>query len=340
MSNTARKTVTYKIKKWTSESFMVGRESGVYLIQHALQRSAIPSLTPTAGPKDQFNCLFHEVAVTRNSDGYQMTWTGGCGRGNLGSMSVSRGKFLKALGKSIPGMVLGGGAATAAQKFLGKIAAASGAPEIPTSNAKPFTPKNATIEFIKNGPSRGNRIALTFDDGPTPRVTDSILDELKKRKLRATFFMIGERVATAPDLARRVLAEGHEVGNHTYTHPKLTTLSDAQADVEIEKTQQIMYSVLGHRPELFRPPYGALRQNQACMLTRKGLRIVLWGLDSGDWAQPGTDKIAAKILTDAQSGSIILCHDVYQQTVDGIGPILDGLLERGFTLVTLSQLLE
>jgi peptidoglycan/xylan/chitin deacetylase (PgdA/CDA1 family) len=277
-----------------------------------------------------------------------MAWTGGAVRGSLGGMSVTRGTFLKALGKSIPGMVLSGGVATAAHKLLGKMAAASGTPiakEIP-SPASAANPKiaeiaqDAKIEFITSGPPEGNQIALTFDDGPTPGVTDLILDELKQRKLHATFFMIGQRIAAAPDLARRVLAEGHEVGNHTFTHPKLTTLTDAQADEEIQRTQDIMAEMLNHRPAWFRPPYGALRQNQAGLPAKRGLGIVLGSVDPADWSQPGEAKIIGTVLAETKPGSIIICHDLYKQTAIAVGPILDGLVERGLSPATLSALLS
>jgi peptidoglycan/xylan/chitin deacetylase (PgdA/CDA1 family) len=258
-------------------------------------------------------------------------------------MSVSRGKFLKALGKSIPGMVLGGGVATAAQTLLGKMAAVSGVREIPAPAAKPEIAPDPTtsakFDFITSGPPDGNRIALTFDDGPTPGVTDLILDELARRNLHATFFMIGQHIAAAPDLARRVLAGGHEIGNHTFTHPKLTTLPDAQVDAEIQKTQDIMSGMLNHRAAWFRPPYGALRRNQAGIPGMKGLGIVLWSVDPGDWAQPGEEKIVGTVLAETRPGSIILCHDVHRQTADGVGAMLDGLLERGFTFATLSVFL-
>jgi len=263
-------------------------------------------------------------------------------------MSVTRGDFLKQLGRSLPGMVLGGGIATAAQKVLGKMAAASGDPlakELPsplmTANPKRAeSAPDAKIEFITSGPAEGNRIALTFDDGPTPGVTDRILDELKRRKLHATFFMIGERIAAAPELARRVLAEGHEVGNHTFTHAKLTTLSDAQAESEIQRTQDIMAEVLNHRAAWFRPPYGALRQSQARIVQKAGLRVALWNVDPADWSQPGEEKIVETVLAESKPGSIILCHDLHQQTADCLGPILDGLAERGFTFNSLSELLK
>jgi peptidoglycan/xylan/chitin deacetylase (PgdA/CDA1 family) len=258
-------------------------------------------------------------------------------------MSITRGEFLKSLKKAIPGMVLGGGTAMAAQKLLGKMAAASSASglmEVQPALVQPKLTDDAKINFIKSGPAVGNRIALTFDDGPTPGVTDRILDELQRRQLHASFFMIGQRVAAAPDLARRVLDEGHDIGNHTFTHLNLTTLPDQQAEDEIEKTQDIMDGVLHHRPAWFRPPFGALRQNQAALLAEKGMAVVLWSIDSGDWSHPASQKIANDVLSATLSGSIILCHDLHSQTADAVGPILDGLLERGFTFCTVSTLLH
>ena len=261
-------------------------------------------------------------------------------------MSVTRGDFLKQLGRSLPGMVLGGGITAAAQKVLGKMAAASGDPLAkesfsPASDSNPkmtAIAPDAKIEFITSGPADGNRIALTFDDGPTPGVTDRILDELQRRQLYATFFMIGERIAAAPDLARRVMDEGHEVGNHTFTHAKLTALPDAQAEAEIERTQEIMAEELQHRAVWFRPPFGLLRQNQAWIVHKAGLRAVLWNVDSADWSQPGEAKITETVLAETKPGSIIVCHDLHEQTANSVGAILDGLLERGFTPTTLFEL--
>ena len=257
-------------------------------------------------------------------------------------MSVSRGAFLKALGKSTPGMVLGGGAAMAARKLLGKMAAASGATDFPAPAvaANPEIAKDTKIEFIRSGPPDGNRVALTFDDGPTPGVTNLILDEFRKRKLHATFFMVGQRIAAAPDLARRVLAEGHEIGNHTFTHANLITLADQEVDEEIQKNQDIMAELLNYRAAWFRPPYGELRQTQVGMLAGRGMGIVLWNVTSEDWSLPGEAKIIGPILAQTTPGSIILCHDFHQQTANAVSPILDGLLERGFTSVTLSALMR
>jgi len=234
-------------------------------------------------------------------------------------------------------MVLGSGVASAAHALMKKVAAVSA--EAPSPGAAAVVKqKIAPVDFIKSGPGEGNRIALTFDDGPTPGVTDLILDQLKERKIHATFFMIGERIAAAPDLARRVLAEGHEIGNHTFTHPKLDHLPDPQVDAEIQKTQDLIGELLDYRPVWFRPPCGAFRRDQAGIPGGKGLGIMFWSVDPGDWAQPGETKIVRTILAETKPGSIILCHDMHRQTADCVGPILDGLLKRDLSFVTVSTL--
>jgi peptidoglycan/xylan/chitin deacetylase (PgdA/CDA1 family) len=257
-------------------------------------------------------------------------------------MSVTRGKFLKAIGKSLPGMLLGSGPGVAAQKLLAKMAAASG---MGTS----ATGERTSLELVENepapahviyqGPVDGSRIALTFDDGPTPGVTDRILDELKQRGLHATFFMIGQRVVISPDLARRVLAEGHVVANHTLTHAKLTELPDAQAAREIERAQAVFAEVLNHRPVWFRPPFGFLRPSQLPLVHNQGMQTVMWSIDTRDWARPGEGQIVSKVLGEVQAGAVILCHDMYAQTANAVAAILDGVLARGFKPVTLSALM-
>jgi peptidoglycan/xylan/chitin deacetylase (PgdA/CDA1 family) len=206
------------------------------------------------------------------------------------------------------------------------------------SAGAPPTAPQAPVEapephFLEHGPTEGNRIALTFDDGPTPGITEPILDLLKARGLAASFFMIGERAAAVPELARRVFAEGHAICNHTYTHPKLGELPDAQVEAELARTQDTLAEILGHRPTAFRPPYGSFRKNQAHLARKLGLRVVLWSVDTRDWSQPGEAKIADAILTGTQAGSIIICHDLHRQTVDCLAHVLDQLLERQFHFV-------
>jgi len=256
-------------------------------------------------------------------------------------MSVTRGEFLKSLGKSLPGMVLGGGA-VAMQKLFTKIAAVGGEPE--SSVMKPLPeprtyPKPTPMEIINCSPAARPQIALTFDDGPTPGVTDRILDELKQRGAHATFFMIGGRIAKAPDLARRVVAEGHDVGNHTFTHPKLTELPPMRAEEEIQKTQDVIHDVLGLQPAWFRPPYGDFRDNLAPLVTSRNMRIVMGNVDPADWSKPGEDKIIEVITRDAKPGAIAICHDMHAQTANAIGAVLDKLIAAGLQPVTLSELM-
>jgi peptidoglycan/xylan/chitin deacetylase (PgdA/CDA1 family) len=236
-------------------------------------------------------------------------------------VSVSRAKFLKSLGTSVTGFALGTGVASAARAM-----ATSGPPAA-----------EKEIPFINSGPADGNRIAMTFDDGPTPGVTEVVLDELRKRGLHATFFMIGRQVVAAPELARRVAAEGHEIGNHTFNHVKLSTLSDRQVEEEIQKTQDALGEIA--QPAWLRPPYGAFRRNQAGLAREKKIGVVFWSVDSRDWSQPGEARIVDTVLSQTKPGSIILCHDLHRQTAESIPRMLDGLLERGLNFVTLSALL-
>ena len=247
-------------------------------------------------------------------------------------MSVSRANFLKSLGKSVTGLALGTGVATAAQALAGKFG--------PIREAESTSPPvEKAVPFHTSGPGEGNRIALTFDDGPTPGVTEIVLEELGKRKLHTTFFMVGQRVLEAPELARRVATEGHEIGNHTFNHLKLTTLSDQRVDEELQQLQETLGETVGFRPVWLRPPYGALRKNQAGIAERNNLGVVLWNIDAHDWSQPGVDAIVETVLTGAAAGSIVLCHDLHRQTAESLPQILDGLQERGFNFVTVSRLL-
>jgi peptidoglycan/xylan/chitin deacetylase (PgdA/CDA1 family) len=247
-------------------------------------------------------------------------------------MSVTRAQFLKTLGASAGNAALGTGIAVAAKVLGGNLATRL------TPAAAPVEPP--ALPFLESGPPEGNRIALTFDDGPTPGLTELILDRLKARSLVATFFMIGQNAAAAPELVRRVFSEGHAVGNHTYTHPKLGDLPDAQVESELARTQDILAEILNHLPTALRPPYGLFRKNQAPLARKLGLRVVLWSVDSRDWAQPGEDKITETILSQTKGGSIILCHELHRQTADCLDRVLDEFLVRQFQFVPVTAFLE
>lgn len=249
-------------------------------------------------------------------------------------MSISRGRFLKSFGATLAGGAVSTGLAVATH-LVGKLAAVSSSPPTPV----PPQPTAPEIPFHRHGPVSGRRIALTFDDGPTPGVTDLILDELRARHLSATFFMIGQNAAAHPDLVRRVHAEGHEIGNHTTTHPRLSALGDSQVLDELRRTQEIVGGLTGHPPAWLRPPFGTLHRAQAALARDLGLGIVLWNLDPKDWSKPDAEHISRMLLEESQPGSIILCHDLHPPTAHCLGSVLDGLSERGFTFATVTALL-
>ena len=183
-------------------------------------------------------------------------------------------------------------------------------------------------------------IAMTFDDGPSAENTPRLLEMLKQRNIKATFFLIGQNVASNPDLVRQILAEGHEIGNHSWTHPQLSKLSDQRVSSEITKTQDAIKDASGFTPTLLRPPYGAITPRQREWIENQfGLSIILWSVDPFDWKRPGASVITQRILTETRSGAIILSHDIHKQTVDAMPATLDGLMRKGFKFVTVSQLI-
>lgn len=193
--------------------------------------------------------------------------------------------------------------------------------------------------FVNSGPGLGHRIALTFDDGPTPGVTDVILKELADRDLVATFFMIGRKAEQFRDLAQAVRDAGHELANHTFTHPNLAGLPDARVDYEIRRAQEAVENATGAHPVWFRPPYGAFRRPQGQIALQQDLGVAYWSVDPMDWKRPGAGAIASSVVRRSQPGSIILLHDLHKQTAEAVPALLDGLLERDFVMVTLSTLL-
>jgi peptidoglycan-N-acetylglucosamine deacetylase len=183
-------------------------------------------------------------------------------------------------------------------------------------------------------------IAMTFDDGPSAENTPRLLEMLKQRNIKATFFLIGQNVASNPDLVRRILADGHEIGNHSWTHPQLSKLSDDRVTMEITKTQDAIKDASGFTPSLLRPPYGAITPRQREWVEdRFGLNVILWSVDPFDWKRPGASVITQRILSQVRPGAIILSHDIHKQTVDAMPATLDGLIAKGYKFATVSQLI-
>ncbi|MBK1855801.1 polysaccharide deacetylase family protein [Verrucomicrobiaceae bacterium 5K15] len=183
-------------------------------------------------------------------------------------------------------------------------------------------------------------VAMTYDDGPHPQNTPRLLDMLRKRNIKATFYVIGRSVNLYPQITRRIVAEGHEIGNHTWTHPKLTALSDSAVRSELNRTRDAIIASTGVKPRTMRPPYGALRQDQRAWIYKEyGYPTILWSVDPEDWRRPGVSVVTSRIVNNTRNGGIVLAHDLHKPTVDAMPGTLDGLLRKGFKFVTVSQLL-
>lgn len=170
-------------------------------------------------------------------------------------------------------------------------------------------------------------VGLTFDDGPSNNTTN-VLNALKQAGLRATMFNVGQNAQNNQSLVSAQVAAGMWIGNHSYTHPNMTTLSSSQMSSEITRTQQTIQSITGTSPKLFRPPYGATNATLKSVISQNGLTEVLWNVDSQDWNGATTAQIVAAV-NRMQSGDIILMHDQYQTTLQAIPQIAQNLKSRG-----------
>ncbi|MFD7907833.1 polysaccharide deacetylase family protein [Kitasatospora sp. NPDC059747] len=185
------------------------------------------------------------------------------------------------------------------------------------------------------------RVALTFDDGPDPVHTRRVLEILDRYRVRATFFCVGHHVTALPDEVRRIAAAGHEVGNHSWSHPYLPDLTPDQLREQLDRTTEAVARVTGTAPTRFRPPYGALSPEGLAALDEHPTALTLWDVDSRDWSRPGPERIAATVLESAGPGSVVLMHEGAGdrgQTVQALPAIIEGLLDRGLEPVTVGEL--
>ncbi len=178
-------------------------------------------------------------------------------------------------------------------------------------------------------------IALTFDDGPRRSTTTALLDGLSQRGVKATFFLIGGQIVGNEDVVRRMDAEGHQIGIHTYDHVMLTGLNRADFDAQVDRTRQLLKNVLGHNDFLLRPPYGMLDEGVRAMA---GSPIILWSIDPEDWGDKNTEREVRHIVSKARDGSIILLHDIYPTSVEAALQVVDALHEQGYLFVTVEEL--
>jgi peptidoglycan/xylan/chitin deacetylase (PgdA/CDA1 family) len=186
----------------------------------------------------------------------------------------------------------------------------------------------------------GPYIALTFDDGPSAALTPKLLDLLAARHLKATFFVVGQNAADHPDILKRAVREGHEIANHSWSHPNLGKMSDDAVRRELQKTDDAIVAATGKRPTLLRPPYGSITASQKKWIHQEfGYRIIIWDVDPLDWKRPGPSVVTARILKETKPGSIVLSHDIHPPTIEAMPKTFDQLIEKGFKSVTVTELL-
>jgi len=198
--------------------------------------------------------------------------------------------------------------------------------------------KATTYHSVSTG---GNFIALTFDDGPHRTNTPRLLDMLKERNIKATFFVVGPNARMYPDIMKRIVAEGHELGNHTMTHGDLSKMSSASIKRELDGCRDAIIGSCGVNPRVMRAPYGALTSAQKLYIKDTwGYPNIHWSVDPEDWKRPGPNVVASRILSNTRPGGIVLVHDIHAASVVAMPQTLDGLLRKGFRFVTTSQLIS
>ena len=187
----------------------------------------------------------------------------------------------------------------------------------------------------------GPYIALTFDDGPNATLTPKLLDLLAAHHMKATFFVVGQNAADHPDILRRAVKEGHEIGNHSWSHPNLGKMSDEAVRREVQKTDDAIFAAIGKHPTLLRPPYGSITARQKHWIHEEfGYRIIIWDVDPLDWKRPGPSVVTSRILKETRAGSIVLAHDIHPPTLEAMPATFDQLDRKGFKSVTVSELLK
>jgi len=189
-------------------------------------------------------------------------------------------------------------------------------------------------------------IALTFDDGPSARFTPQILTVLAHYRIHATFFLLGRHAWRYPQVVQALSAQGHEIGNHTYSHPDLTKVHQATLAREIEQTESVLGQLGVRLNGLFRPPYSKLSHDAVGYVKRTGGKIILWNVDSGDWQGYPATTIVQRVLNNLKNGAIVVLHDNNeydnanrQPTVDALRLLLPQIQQKGFRCRTVSELL-
>ena len=188
---------------------------------------------------------------------------------------------------------------------------------------------------MEDAPEMKKKIALTFDDGPNPDFTETLLDGLGERGVKATFFLLGSEVEKYPDIVKRIYEEGHKICTHSYEHVNLCNLSDAAAKEQVDKTNTAIYDITGEYPEYIRPPFGCWKSN---LDYETKMIEVLWDIDPRDWATTNTAAVIERVVKKVQENDIILLHDASKSSVDAALAIVDELQKQGYVFVTVEEI--
>ena len=220
----------------------------------------------------------------------------------------------------------------------------------PSTTTDPTSTGTATTWYVpKIDPNPSKKlVALTFDDGPGD-YTEELLDILAENEVKATFFVVGNRINKEPDALKRMVADGHEIGGHSYSHPKLTTISKSKIAKEMADCKKAIKKATGVDIKLFRAPYGAVDKTVKACAKDAGLKLVNWSVDTNDWRYSKEDRYLAQsqILRyifkgkyKVTDGGIVLMHDVHENSVDAVPAVIHYLKQNGYEFVTVSELLD
>jgi peptidoglycan/xylan/chitin deacetylase (PgdA/CDA1 family) len=244
------------------------------------------------------------------------------------------------ISKSSATMPLGGELKVALPPLIVGLEAPTWEDVQPVEENAPGWSKQVNDTYTRVSTSR-KVVAITFDDGPHPENTPRLLDMLKERRIKATFYVVGNMVKYSPQLIRRMIAEGHEIGNHTVTHGNLARMSDDALRKELQAAHDQIIAETGVTPRTMRPPGGAIKKSQKELMLREfGYPTILWSVDPEDWKRPGPAVVTSRLVNGASPGGILLVHDLHKPTVDAMPSTLDQLLAQGYEFVTVTELIE
>lgn len=213
--------------------------------------------------------------------------------------------------------------------------------------ARTFITSNISVKpnVINRVNTNEKLVALTFDDGPDDFYTSKILDVLKEKDVKVTFFVMGKQVRNYPEEMKRIVREGHGIANHTFNHPDMRRIWSGKIREEITTTQRELERVVGRKPDLFRPPFGAITKADTIVLNELGMRNIMWSVDTLDWSGLSGEEIVEIVLRDTKPGGIILQHNFQSDsplldgTVEALPVIIDELRKQGYKFVTIHTLL-